>query len=70
MLKPPAWAKKARKLGCLVDAAAKVVVAPADDPLLGRSLQQPQKRIVGARADAEPGLDVGEGVDGHVRTRN
>jgi hypothetical protein len=32
MLEPPAWAKKARRLGCRVGAAAKVVVAPADDP--------------------------------------
>jgi len=32
MLEAPAWAKKARKLGWRVDAAAKVVVAPAEDP--------------------------------------
>ena len=32
MLEAPAWAKKARRLGCRVEAAAKVVVAPADEP--------------------------------------
>jgi hypothetical protein len=32
MLEPPACAKNARRLGGLVEAAANVVVAPADDP--------------------------------------
>ena len=32
MLEPPAWAKNARRLGWRVAAAAKVVVAPADEP--------------------------------------
>src|SRR4051794_14421561 len=32
MLDPPAWAKNARNAGCRVEAAAKVVVAPADEP--------------------------------------
>jgi hypothetical protein len=32
MLDPPTCAKKARRHGCRCDAAANVVVAPADEP--------------------------------------
>ena len=45
--------------------AGEVAIAIVVDRLVGRVLQQAEQRIVGARRDAEAGLDVGEGVEGH-----
>jgi len=57
MLEAPAWAKKARRLGCRVETAAKVVVAPAEEPdMPTRWLHQSWPAILRAprrKADAE-----------------
>ena len=62
MLEAPAWAKKARRLGCRVDAAAKVVVAPADEPDWHLAFElYPLHRAPGAtkiRASVETGLGL------------